>query len=213
MYMKDFWIYALVGMATLTGCAGKVDYISPTTPTANNNSKIVSKPRDEVWNTVVPALGKQFFVINNLDKSSGLINVSYSGDPEKYVDCGSVSSYVKNARGERRYAFPAASKAQNYEVMQGGMLYQVSRKMDVEGRVNLIFEDMGNNKTKVTANTRYLVKRGITTMQPGGPTGHSSDSISFNSGGSSSFPAAADGRATECVSTGALEAAILSTVQ
>lgn len=213
MEMQDFWIYALVGVATLTGCAGKVEYVRPSTPTSTNNSKIVNKPKDEVWNTAVPALGKQFFVINNLDKSSGLINVSYSGDPEKYVDCGSISSYLKNARGERTYAFPAAAKAQTYEVMQGGMLYQVSRKMDVEGRVNLIFENTGDNKTKVTANTRYLVKRDITVTQHGGPTRRSSDSISFNSGGSGSFPAAADGRATECVSTGALEAAILSIVQ
>lgn len=213
MHLKKLGICAAVGLATLTGCAGKIDYVRPSTPIATNNSKIVNKSKDEVWNSAVPALGKQFFVINNLDKSSGLINVSYSGDPEKYVDCGSVSSYVKNARGERTYAFPAASKAQTYEVMQGGLLYQVSRKMEVEGRVNLIFEDTGDNKTKVTANTRYLVKRDITSTQHGGPTGRSSDSISFNSGSSSAFPATADGRATECVSTGALEAAILSAVQ
>lgn len=214
MAANKLWGCALTtSMAILTGCAGKVDYIRPSTPVATNNSKIVNKSKDEVWNTAVPALGKQFFVINNLDKASGLINVSYSGDPEKYVDCGSVSSYVKNARGERTYTFPAASKAQTYEIMTQGMLFFVSRKMELEGRVNLIFEDAGDNKTKVTANTRYLVKRSSTVTQNGGPTGQNSDSISFNSGSSGAFPAANDGRATECVSTGALEAHILGTVQ
>ena len=30
----------------------------------------------------------QFFVSNNLAKSTGLVNLSYSGVPEKYLDCG-----------------------------------------------------------------------------------------------------------------------------
>ena len=87
----------------IVGCAGKLDYVRPIVqPGASSNSKVIDKPRDAVWNASVPALGRQFFVINNLDKSSGLINVSYSGDPEKYVDCGQVSSYVKNLQGEAR---------------------------------------------------------------------------------------------------------------
>src|SRR5215510_5719646 len=62
----------VLGLAVfIVGCAGKVDYIPPSTIPRADNSKIINKPREVVWNVAVPALGKQFFVINNLDKSSG----------------------------------------------------------------------------------------------------------------------------------------------
>ena len=96
----------------VAACAGKVDYIRPTASVSPSfNVKTVERSRDAVWNASVPELGKQFFVINNLDKSSGLMNISYTGDPERYIDCGRITSYVKNARGERTYDF-AGAKAQ-----------------------------------------------------------------------------------------------------
>jgi hypothetical protein len=141
----------------LVACAGKVDYIRPSAQTApGQNTKLIQKPRDVVWATSVPALSKQFFVINNLDKSSGLINLSYSGDPEKYIDCGRITSFVKNAQGERTYDFAGAKAQQNYEIMNAGVgLFFLDRRMSLEGRVNLIFEEVDTNTTRVTANTRY----------------------------------------------------------
>jgi len=148
----------VLGLAVfIVGCAGKVDYIPPSTIPRADNSKIINKPREVVWNVAVPALGKQFFVINNLDKSSGLMNLSYSGDPENYIDCGRVISYVKNVRGERTYDFPGAKAEQTYEVMRQPDLFVVRRKMSLEGRINLVFEDAGPDQTKVSVNTRYVV--------------------------------------------------------
>jgi len=66
---------AVIGLILLamTGCAGKVEISRPMSQ-ATTNSKVIRLPRDVVWNRAVPNLGKQFFVINNLDRSSGLIN-------------------------------------------------------------------------------------------------------------------------------------------
>ncbi|MER2513125.1 MAG: hypothetical protein ABTQ25_12060 [Nitrosomonas ureae] len=205
----------LVAVSLVAGCAGKLDYVRPTTPAAaSTNYKIIDKPREAVWNASVPELGKQFFVINNLDKSSGLINISYSGDPEKYIDCGRVTSYVKNARGERTYDFSGAKAQQTYEVMNGNGLFFIERKMSLDGRVNLVFEELSPKQTKVTANTRYVVQRQQTVRSAANNFPQSaSDSISFNSGASSSFAANADGRATECVATGSLEREILSAIK
>ena len=205
----------LVAVSLVAGCAGKLDYVRPTTPAAaSTNYKIIDKPREAVWNARVPELGKQFFVINNLDKSSGLINISYSGDPEKYIDCGRVTSYVKNARGERTYDFSGAKAQQTYEVMNGNGLFFIERKMSLDGRVNLVFEELSPKQTKVTANTRYVVQRQQTVRSAANNFPQSaSDSISFNSGASSSFAANADGRATECVATGSLEREILSAIK
>lgn len=193
----------------LSGCAGKLDYIRPS-PASQvlSNTKIVERSRDAVWSEVVPALGKQFFVINNLDKSSGLINVSYNGDPLKYIDCGRIVSYVKNARGERTYDFPAASPNQQYEVMNDAGLFQVQRTMSLEGRVNMIFEEVGPTTTKVTASTRYVVQRQQTVRDTSGRNNLKTDVMNFNSGAGASFPEGAF-----CQSNGALESELLMTVK
>jgi hypothetical protein len=207
-------LLAVCTVALVAGCSGKVDYVRPSAPPVTSNSKTIEKPRDAVWNASIPELGKQFFVINNLDKSSGLINMSYNGDPENYIDCGRITSYVKNARGERTYDFPGARAQQTYEVMNSSGLFFVERKMSLEGRVNLVFEDISANATKVTANTRYVVTRQLTGRNTANNIPQSrTDTISFNSGGRDFFPANTDGRASECVSTGQLEREILSFIK
>jgi hypothetical protein len=80
-------IWLLLFTFVLNGCASHFSYTRPVGIQRLENSKILEKPRDAVWNAAVPALGKQFFVINNMDKSSGFINLSYSGDPETFVSC------------------------------------------------------------------------------------------------------------------------------
>ncbi|MCG2634536.1 MAG: hypothetical protein J4A00_06380 [Gammaproteobacteria bacterium] len=212
--MRVVTLITISATIALTGCAGKVDYIQPTKQAPASNVKVVNKPRNDVWNSSVPELGKQFFVINNLDKSSGLINISYSGDPESYIDCGKVTSYVKNVRGERTYDFAGSKAQQTYEVMNDFELFIIDRKMDLEGRVNLIFEEVSPNSTRVTANTKYIVSRSLTIQSSANNIQQSlNNSVSFNSGGSASFPATADGRATECVPTGRLERDILSAIK
>jgi hypothetical protein len=197
----------------ITGCAGRLDYIRPVNVSGTENFRIIEKPREEVWNASVPQLGKQFFVINNIDKSSGFINLSYSGDPETYVDCGRITSYVKNARGERTYNFPGARAQQSYEIMVDNGLFLVERRMSLEGRVNLVFEEVSPNTTKVTANTRYIVTRQITSRNMGNNFPQSrTGTISFNTGSGASFAPSAKGQALECLCTGKLEGEILSLI-
>jgi hypothetical protein len=207
--------FAMVGLLALTGCAGKFTYVRPTASAqANGNVKVIDKPRDVVWAAAVPELGKQFFVINNLDKSSGLINVSYSGDPRKYVDCGQMTSYVKNARGERTYSFPAASANETYETMTNGHLLFVNRRMELDGRMNLIFEEVGPNQTRVSANTRYIVKRDANFRDVEGRSANRSDSVSFNSNSMGTFAGASEGNESPaCVANGELEREVLSVVR
>jgi hypothetical protein len=166
-----------------------------------------------VWNSSVPELGKHFFIINNLDISSGLINLSYSGDPEKYIDCGQITSYVKNLRGARTYQFPGSRAQQDYEEMDANGLFSIQRKMSLEGRVNLIFEKNNSNETRVTANTRYVLTRQLSASNGAGVPQSFTDTLSFNTGTSASFPTNAKGQTTECVSTGRLEQEILAAIQ
>jgi hypothetical protein len=200
----------------LGGCAGKVEYARPSMqPSRTGNIKTLQKPREAVWSAAVPELSKRFFVINNLDKASGLINISYTGDPERFIDCGRITSYVKNARGERTYDFSGAKASQSYEVMNPGVgLFFIDRKMSLEGRVNLVFEEVSSTSTRVTANTRYVVARSQTIRNAANNIPQRvDDTISFNSGGGALFPPNAQGASAECLSTGTLEREILEAVQ
>lgn len=200
---------AILILVCLTGCAGHVEYTPPASSYTSINNRVVDLPKDQVWSRLIPALSKQFFVINTIDKQSGLINISYSGNPETYVDCGQVRSYVKNARGERTYSFAGASPQESYEVMKDGQLIFINRKLDLDGRINLIVEEIGQKQTRVTANTRYIVNRHLDLSNPQGQTGINNSSINFNSGGSATFSGAAPNQTT-CRANGRLETELTS---
>ena len=88
----------VVAFFMASGCSGRLDYMRPQPRIYAPNTVTIDLSKDALWAKMIPALGKEFFVINNLDKASGLINISYSGDPERYVDCGIITSQVSNAR-------------------------------------------------------------------------------------------------------------------
>jgi len=193
------------------GCGGRVNYIPPSGAIPQERSTYINASKDQVWKKIIPALSNSFFVINNLDKDSGLINVSYSGDPEKYVDCGYVESYVKNFRGERKYFFPASKAHQIYEVMdtKRGALYRVDRKMNLDGRINIVIEEVGPERCKLSVNVKYVLTRSSTIRSSNGPVDNLSDAISFTSGQKAQFPVGGGRGGTQCQPTGKLEKEIL----
>lgn len=202
----------IIAALAVVGCAGGVEYTPPSPITVSTvNEKIIDKQLASVWKSSVAELGKKFFVINNIDRASGLINVSYTGSPEQYIDCGRIYSYVSNARGERTYEFEGSSADINYEVMKGA-LFGINRRMELEGRINLIFEALSSKRTKVTVNTRYVVTRTQTVQNvAGGMAQRFTHTISFNTGNSASFPAGTDGAAS-CQATGKLEKEVLQLI-
>jgi|SRR5690625_1450502 len=209
---KSVLFVSVLGL--LTGCAlGTTSYSPPAAYGHIENEKIINRPIDEVWASAIPSLGKDFFVINNIDKDSGLINLSYNGNPEKYLDCGTVEAEVSNARGKRNYHFNAASPHQRYEIFDQGMLFGVTRKMDLNGRINLIFEEIDPSQTKATANVRYAVTKKVhATPVAGGYPLVFDDTITFDSNSSARFPGKEDEQ-TRCVSNGKLEKEVLSLIQ
>jgi hypothetical protein len=205
--MKRSAIFLLAFCACVTGKAEKRNALPPV---ASPNYVIVEKARSEVWSKGIPRLGQRFFVINNLDVTSGLINVSYSGDPEKYVDGGEITSWVENARGKRTYSFPAAKGHYQYELAENGRLFAVTRDMELEGRVNIIVEELAQSKTKVTANVRYVLTRKISEFDFANnrPSQRAPETAAFNSGEPGHF---ASNRAEDLYwPTGRLESEILS---
>jgi hypothetical protein len=201
-------IVLTVAAVLMSGCAGNVDYIRPTSQARPSNSVTINLPKDNVWNAAIPKLGSQFFVINNLDKSSGLINLSYSGDPEKYVDCGIIETDVIGQNGEILNSFPASKAYQRKEIA----LFSILRKMSLEGRINLIFEEISPNQTRVIANAKYVIARTITLQGDMGATPRT-ENVSFNSSGSAFLDNDFNRITVECMPSGKLESEILRAIE
>lgn len=214
MYTRSRIAYSVLSFAVAlmsAGClSGSFAYTPPSQATPPPPMSLtIDKPLDAVWKEIVPALGSRFFVINNLDRASGLINVSYSGNPETYIDCGQIDSWVENARGKRTYNFPAAS-SRTYELKGPDGLYVAERKMSLEGRMNLILESLSPEQTRATVNTRYVVTRYTQSRRVDLPVGNSNtDTIAFNAGQRGEFPKRGPTEPVACQSTGKLEADVL----
>lgn len=202
-----------VFVVVLAAC-GKLEYKPPAPEPAPTNVIEVQESRARVWDRLIAGVGKGFFVINNIDRSSGFLNLNWSGNTERYLDCGQISSQVSNARGKRSYVFPAAKANQVYEVMSYGRLFFVDRSMSAEGRLNVILEELAARKTRVTVNAQYTVRR-TTKAQPaeGGDPLSNESTIRMISGGSASFPVTDGSSLVTCKATGELENDVLSIVR
>ena len=72
----------------LTENVGK--YVPPNIDDTNfKNSVITNKNFDETWTSVIDFVNDSFFKIENLEKDSGLLTLSFgSKEPENFIDCG-----------------------------------------------------------------------------------------------------------------------------
>jgi len=144
--------------AALAGCAGRLDYTAPA-PGAVVTSRTVDRPLEAAWTALVAGLERRRFSLDVVDRAAGRVDLAYRGDPEPYVDCGTIVSSVRTLRGERRYEFPAARAAQVYEVMSGRDVYAVDRRLRLDGRMDVRLEAVGPATTRATARGRYVVSR------------------------------------------------------
>jgi hypothetical protein len=202
-------------LVIITGCAEESYVVLNTATLPSENFKVIDKPRDVVMEASVQELGKQFALNNTPDESSGLINITYGGDPEKFLDCGNFTSSVKDAQGERTYKFPNAKAETTYETMNGNVLFYIDRKISLDAHINLSFKELNPNQTQVAANTLYLVQKEMTAKRKDNNfTQRWSDSISFNTHGSGTFRNDFNSAAqTVCVSNGELEREVLSAIK
>jgi hypothetical protein len=153
----------------LSGCVtpgnSRLDYVPPQIVGASRNEVSLAEPFDTVWDRLVGKLATGFFVINNIDKASRLINVSFSSDsPERYVDCG---------KSTRQFAFNSEAKTYTYQVAADSRykatatwgpfnnlpsVAEISRDTSLEGRINVYVAPNSADATRVTVNVRYILR-------------------------------------------------------
>ena len=161
--MKYFFL--LTAMLLVTGCVSVtpsvVSYEPPTQHTVQN-STITPIEFNQVWDTMVGKLSETFFVINNIDKESRLLNISFTAsDAKLYADCGR-SRWVGTYNGTTNYeSYQTADDAQ-YELYGKWGPYrnfpavsQVNRRTDLEGRTNIYIAPVSGG-TEVRVNSIYV---------------------------------------------------------
>jgi hypothetical protein len=193
----------------ITGCSStRVNY-TPPLEAKESTTVLLRDPFEVAWSKSVRAVGESFFVINNIVKDSKIINLSYSGDPERYVDCGHVAVKVSGLMGTTPYQFPGARRNVMFKSASGFRTTFVNRQMSLEARINILFEEVYKYETAVKVVVRYMVTRtgtetvtdhfnNRTSTQPLPPL-----NLNFNTGGSDS------GETITCRPTGEMEKALI----
>jgi len=227
--------FLFVGIISIVGCAtpGRSTFRSdrPIGSTFKNE-KIVNRPFNEVWDDLVSNLAKSFFVINNIEKESRIINVSfYSETPEKFVDCGKTHRYYSRGNENQEYVYDIAASSSYKSASAAGpnknlpMTIFANRRTSLDGRINIYVAPKGTG-TQVTANARYILTLNLTGTYVvenvyGNPIERgnmppSSATCSFNTNQSNTCVAGSDQKQTfsiTCQSKGILETEILNFVK
>lgn len=158
---------ALVGCVT-AGTSSN-NYYQPQSTDSIKNSVIVDKSFDIVWDRLVEQLATGFFVINNIDKSSRFINLSFStSSPEEYVDCGQTQRHFEFRKENRDYEYAVAADAKYKATGRWGpynnlpAVYDISRDTGLEGRINVYVSPLNSQETKVSVNTKYVFTVDVT---------------------------------------------------
>jgi len=156
---------ALGAVLFLAGCAS----VTPSTfnhsegkQAVIRNSIDTSASFDTVWDSVVSKLSQSFFVINNIDKQSRIINISFNVDsPEKYIDCGTSQRSFDFQNEHMVYDYPVAA-SNSYRMMttwNSGALPAVvtmNRKAKMDGRANIYIAPNQAGGSTVSVNSIYV---------------------------------------------------------
>lgn len=209
--MKKASLIAVAATVVLGGCASaKMDY-NPGVASEIKSQLDVNEPFDIVWNRLVKSLSSDFFVINNIEKESRIINVSFSSDsPEKYVDCGTTSREFVNARGKQVYTYKTAGSARFTTIVPAnGLAINVNRTTKLEGRANIYVASSGKNSTTVSVNVKYVIPVSLDYIDlTGRPAGH--QSVNFDLSTKQPYREnSSDSDKVFCASNGVLEGKIL----
>jgi hypothetical protein len=101
----------------------------------------VTGTSDIVWDRLVAQLSRGFYVINNIDKVSRLINVSfYSDSPDEYIDCGTTTRTYTRGSESHTYSYPLAesSSFKTGEKRSNGIItFDWNRTTKLEGTLSL----------------------------------------------------------------------------
>lgn len=159
-------LISLVVFTWIGGCAtaatNTFDYQEHESSTVVNEA-MIARPFEDVWNGLVRQLAKGYFVVNNIEKESRLINVSFSTpNPEQYIDCGETTRTFTQGKSKLTDTYEVAADS-SYKYGNGvdpsgtmAIIGYVYRTTSLEGRINVYVAPKGE-QTDVSVNVRYIL--------------------------------------------------------
>jgi len=152
------FLLALCGLSF--GCMS-ASYVAPDTasPAIQNYTRVIDKSFDQTWSALIQYAGSAFFGIDNFEKQSGLLTLSFGASrPSDFITGGHWK-----ASGVVRFDGDYVDYCVKY--LNGAL----------QGKMNIVVVALEPNKTKVTVKARYIFTAGNS------ETGI--DTWSFDSGG------------------------------
>lgn len=158
----------VLSIVVVAGCATKgvstMDHSEPTPPTFGAE-KFVAQPQTVVWDKLVKSMATSFFVINNIDKESRIINLSFSSDkPQDYVDCGKTRRTYFDGKTTETFEYRTTDNIATYKVASNfqptpaiTQTFLLLRTAKLEGRAN-VYVAPEDNGTRITVNTKSAVR-------------------------------------------------------
>ena len=149
-------LFMMISLA-VCGCTAKAParYQPPQAVTIANE-KTVNAPFADVWTRTLPKIGQSFFVINNIEKDSGFLNLSYSGDPGLYVDCG-TKLHTGKGGPQTVHLSNRSNTVQTTGI--GGSQVILSGQTKLDTKINVVFVSETETTTKVSVNVQYEVHK------------------------------------------------------
>ena len=148
--MKKFFS-SLAITILLSSCAGEKQkltenvgkYVPPNIEDTNFKDFVITNNNfDETWTSIFDFVNDSFFKIENLEKDSGLLTLSFSSkEAEKFIDCGDFE-YTLFFTGEE-------FKGSYIDYAKSGLLAVLEAKM------NINIQKIDNESTKISINTNY----------------------------------------------------------
>ena len=204
-------IWVLAALFLVGGCAtSSYIYTPPTSLSTPENEVVLNEPFEVVWDRMVKNLSAEFFIINNIEKVSRLMNISFSASsPGRYVDCGRTRRTFTNLQGEQVYEYASADSSRYTMTNARGIAFNFVRTTKLDGRTNIYVAPEGG-KTVVRVNTRYIVNIQVQWYNLAGqPAGTAQHTWAFNTKEIFEQPLPQFNVTIRCVALGTLENKIL----
>ncbi len=207
---------ALLALALLAGCGGnrlrvtgvggaRLDYRPPEAKSAGPASVDLPETPAEALAAAAAAMRAHGLQITIDDERALLLVGQLSGEPEPYVDCGSVEIVPGPKASEPPTSFPAAAARAQVPRTVGSQRTEVVRQMRLAARLVVSAVASGDG-TQLTSRAYYVVTRSFSL--PGdlasADVGPRVEAMSFTSDRPGSFPSG-----TTCIATGRLERLVI----
>lgn len=138
---------------SLTNCVSvNALYKPPVEDNAKSKySKVVNKPFNQVWDALINYSASTFFGIDNFEKASGLLTLSFgASNAKEYVTGGYWKADI--VYGVNQLYFEG-DYVEYLSLYQNGSL---------SGKMNIVVKQIDENSTQVTVNARYVFSSNVT---------------------------------------------------